>query len=73
VVIDLTECEFIDSSALNVLVGARKRLDGDGVSVGLSIVTPRPTIRKVFEITGLDPLFAIHPSRAAAMNGGAHV
>jgi anti-anti-sigma regulatory factor len=54
-------------------MGARKRLDGDGVSVGLSIVIPRPTIRKVFEVTGLDPLFAIHLSRAAAMNGGAHV
>jgi len=39
----------------------------------LSIVTPNPTIRKVFEITGLDTLFAIHPSRAAAMNGGTRI
>jgi len=39
----------------------------------LSIVTPNPTIRKVFEITGLDTLFAIHPSREAAMNGGTRV
>ena len=73
VIVDLTECEFIDSSALNILIGAREHLDGDGVSVGLSIVTPNPTIRKVFQITGLDTLFAIHPSRAAAMNGGTHV
>jgi anti-anti-sigma factor len=73
VIIDLTECEFIDSSALGVLIGARERLDGDGLSVGLSIVAPNPTIRKVFEITGLDTLFAIHPSRAAAMNGGTRV
>jgi anti-sigma B factor antagonist len=73
VIVDLTECEFIDSSALGILIGAHKRLDGDGVSVGLSIVTPNPTIRKVFEITGLDTLFAIHPSRAAAMNGGTRV
>jgi anti-anti-sigma factor len=73
VIVDLTECEFIDSSALGILIGARERLGGDGVSVGLSIVTPSPTVRKVFEITGLDTLFAIHPSRAAAMNCGAHV
>jgi anti-anti-sigma factor len=73
VIIDLTECEFIDSSALGVLIGARERLDGDGLSVGLSIVAPNPTISKVFEITGLDTLFAIHPSRAAAMNGGTRV
>jgi anti-sigma B factor antagonist len=72
VIVDLTECEFIDSSALNILIGARQRLAGDGVSVGLSIVTPSPTIRKVFEITGLATLFAIHPSRAAAMNGRTH-
>jgi anti-anti-sigma regulatory factor len=39
----------------------------------LSIVTPNPTIRKVFEITGLETLFAIHPSRAAAMNGGTRI
>jgi anti-sigma B factor antagonist len=73
VIVDLTECEFIDSSALNIIIGARQRLDGDGVSVGLSIVTPNPTVRRVFEITGLDTMFAIHPSRAAAMNGGTHV
>ena len=45
VIVDLTECEFVDSSALNILIGARQRLAGDGVSVGLSIVTPSPTMR----------------------------
>ena len=70
VIVDLTECEFIDSSALGVLIGAHNRLDA--LSVGLSIVTPNPSIRKVFEITGLDTLFVLHPNRAAAMNGGTH-
>lgn len=68
VIVDLTECEFIDSAALRVLLGARERIDG-GEPVELSIVTPNPTIRKVFEITGLEAIFAIHASRAAAMNG----
>jgi anti-anti-sigma factor len=72
VIVDLTECEFIDSSALNIIIGARQRLDGDGVSVGVDRHT-QPDGPQVFEITGLDTMFAIHPSRAAAMNGGTHV
>jgi len=44
---------FVDSSGLGVLVGAYKRLreDGDGQ---IRIVGAQQSVRKVFEITGLE-------------------
>jgi anti-sigma B factor antagonist len=68
VIVDLTNCDFLDSTALDILVSVNKRL---GSSAGISIVTADRQIRKIFEITGLDRVFAIHPTRAAAMNSRA--
>jgi anti-sigma B factor antagonist len=44
---------FVDSSGLGVLVGTYKRLreEGDG---SIRIVGAQPSVRKVFEITGLE-------------------
>jgi anti-sigma B factor antagonist len=71
VVVDLTECEFIDSTTLAVLVKAKK---GFGeAETPFSLVAADRNIRKVFEITGLDRVLTIHESRAAALNGGLHV
>ena len=44
---------FVDSSGLGVLVGAYKRLRkaGDGT---IRIVGAQPSVRRVFEITGLE-------------------
>jgi anti-sigma B factor antagonist len=69
IVVDLTECEFIDSTALGILVGANKQLRK--LAGGVSIISAEHDIRKMFEITGLDSMFAIHPSLAAARNGEA--
>ncbi len=55
--IDLSAVTFIDSTALGVLVGAVKRLrDVEGV---VAVGCGDPNILKVFEITGLDRVFAI--------------
>jgi anti-sigma B factor antagonist len=71
VVVDLTECEFIDSTALGLLVNAHKRLGT--AQARFSIVTADRNIRKIFEITGLDRVLTIHQTRAVAMNGGLRV
>jgi anti-sigma B factor antagonist len=68
VVIDLSECSFMDSTALGILLNARKKLGGQNHR--LVLVGPDSNILKLFEITGLESTFAIAPSRAAAMNGG---
>jgi anti-sigma B factor antagonist len=65
IVVDLTETTFLDSTALGVLIGAVKRLRSrDGV---LTIVNTDPNIAKTFEITGLDQIFTIRPSRDEAV------
>jgi anti-sigma B factor antagonist len=67
-VVDLTGVTFLDSSALGVLVGTLKRLrEREGE---LRIVEPRPTVRRAFEVTSLDQILAMYPTREAALRPG---
>jgi anti-sigma B factor antagonist len=68
VIVDLSNTTFIDSTTLGVLVGGVKRLrTNDGQ---LSLVCSDRNITKIFEITGLDRVFAIHPTLDAALGTG---
>lgn len=65
-VVDLTQTRFLDSTALGVLIGAVKRLrplDGR-----MAIVNTEPSTAKTFQITGLDRIFTIVPTRADALD-----
>ena len=65
IVVDFTNATFIDSTTLGVLVGGVKRLranDGE-----LSLVCSDRNIAKIFEITGLDRVFAIYETRDDAV------
>ena len=65
IVVDLTRTTFIDSATLGVLVGAVRRLrERNGT---LSIVCSDRSIRKIFEITGLDRVLAIYAGRDEAL------
>ena len=66
VAVDLSAATSIDSTTLGVLVGAAKQLrasNGD-----MALVCTQPEIRKVFEITGLEQVFAIHATREEALS-----
>jgi anti-sigma B factor antagonist len=65
-VIDLSAAEFIDSTAIGVLVGALKRLQESGGS--LAVVCTNENIRAVFEIVGLDDMIPMHRSRDDAVS-----
>ena len=66
VIVDLTSTTFIDSTTLGVLVGGVKRLrSNDGQ---LSLVCSDRNITKIFEITGLDRVFTIYPTRDEAVS-----
>ena len=65
VIVDFSGTTFIDSTTLGVLVGGVKRLRGqDG---RLSLVCSDRNITKIFEITGLDRVFTIYPTRDEAL------
>ena len=65
-VVDLSKATFIDSTTLGVLVGGVKRLrTNDGQ---LSLVCSDRNITKIFEITGLDRVFAIYGTRDEAVS-----
>jgi anti-sigma B factor antagonist len=67
VVVDFTDTTFIDSTTLGVLVGGVKRLRPAGGQ--LSLVCSDRNITKIFEITGLDRVFTIYPTRDDALSG----
>ena len=53
VTLDFGAVSFVDSSGLGVLVGAYKRLQENGTRGAIRIVGTQASVRKVFEITGL--------------------
>lgn len=65
IIVDLSKASFIDSTTLGVLVGARKRLRAHGGA--LAVVCPDPDQLGLFEMTGLDRVFSIHPDRDSAL------
>src|SRR5467141_1273106 len=66
VIIDFSNTTFIDSTTLGVLVGGVKRLrTNDGQ---LTLVCIDRNITKIFEITGLDRVFTIYPTRNEAVS-----
>jgi anti-sigma B factor antagonist len=59
VVVDFGAVDFIDSSGLGVLVGARKRMQERGGEIVVRGLTP--STRKIFDITGLTEAFNVEP------------
>jgi anti-sigma B factor antagonist len=63
-VVDLSDLEFIDSSGLGVLIGTLGRLHEQDRR--LALVIARPSVLRVFTITGLTTAFSIAESRDSA-------
>jgi anti-sigma B factor antagonist len=64
-VIDLGEVEFVDSTALGVLIEARTKLAN---AAGFLLAAPPAETRRALEISGLDRHFAIHDTVDAALS-----
>jgi anti-sigma B factor antagonist len=65
-VLDLSEVQFIDSTALGVLVGALQLSQSTGGDFRL--VIGDPFLLKIFRITGFDGMFSIHPQLEDALS-----
>ncbi|WP_090270504.1 STAS domain-containing protein [Thalassovita taeanensis] len=68
VVLDLTDVSFIDSSGLGAIVAAMKQLGKDR---RLHLAALMPNVDKVFRLTRMDTVFAIHDSVEQAVGANA--
>ncbi len=57
-VVDMSGVEFCDSTGMNVLLSAMKRLREHGGS--LELAAPRSAVRRILQVTGLDTVFSVH-------------
>lgn len=63
VTLELADLDFIDSTGVRTFVLGLKRLRQQGGDLGLR--SPRPSTRKVLEITGLTSLFRVEEIKGA--------
>ncbi|MBY6049181.1 STAS domain-containing protein [Vannielia litorea] len=64
IIVDMSAVGFLDSSGLGAVVGAMKQVD-PGATLELAGLTS--TVAKVFKLTRMDTVFAIHSSAEAAL------
>jgi anti-sigma B factor antagonist len=64
-VIDLSECTFLDSSAVRVLMSIARGAEASGGSV--AIVAPEPGILRVLEIAAVDTVLPVHETLDSAL------
>lgn len=63
VVVDLSEVEFVDSTALGALIEGRRQLGENG----LVLAAPGPEVRRALEVAGLIDHFPVSDSVDAAL------
>jgi stage II sporulation protein AA (anti-sigma F factor antagonist) len=67
ILIDLSDCEFIDSTGLALIVRAWQEVDnGDGEG-RLVLCCPNSQVRRLLDITGLETSISLHDDVDAAL------
>ncbi|MBS1844048.1 MAG: STAS domain-containing protein [Actinobacteria bacterium] len=70
VLIDLSDCTFIDSTGIALIVRAWQRVDtsaGNGGEGGLALCCQNEQVRRVLEVTGLEHSLRVFPTRDEAV------
>lgn len=67
ILIDLAECDFIDSTGIAVIVRAWQRATEDGDGDGLVLCCSNEQVQRLLKITGVESSISIHPDREAAL------
>jgi anti-sigma B factor antagonist len=67
VIVDLTDCSFLDCRGLRALIATRARLERSDRP--LALVLSNPSVLRILQITHCDELFEIYPSLGAAVDG----
>jgi anti-anti-sigma factor len=70
VVVDLSECSFLDSTVISALLNTSNRLRQSGGLLRLVIADDTHAgVRRLFELMEIDHVLPIHSSRAVAIAG----
>jgi len=64
-VVDLSGVEFCDSTGVNVLLAAHRQAREAGGD--LELAAPRPAVRKILQVTGLETVFTVIDSPAQSV------
>ena len=59
VIVDMSGVEFCDSTGMNVLLSCLRQARERGGE--LELAAPRPAVKKILQVTGLDSVFTIGP------------
>ena len=65
VLVDLSDCDFIDSTGLSLLVEAKRKLGDERRRFG--VCCPDPDVRRLLELTGIDRAVGLFDSRDEAV------
>jgi anti-sigma B factor antagonist len=63
VVVDMSGVDFCDSTGMNVLLSCLRQVRERGGE--LELAAPRPAVKKILQVTGLDTVFTIGDSPAS--------
>jgi anti-sigma B factor antagonist len=72
VVVDLTECEFIDSTGVRALLLSRQPRDSDQAPGGVAVAASSQQILRILTVMGIDQVIPVRPSveeAAAELSG----
>jgi len=70
ILLDLCECEFIDSTGIALIVRTWQRLSGEGEEGGggrLALCSINHQVRRLLQITGVEGSIPMHEDRSAAL------
>ena len=67
IVVDMSGVEFCDSTGMNVLLAAHRHATERGGELWLA--APRPPVRKILQVTGLESVFTVHDDPLAPGGG----
>jgi anti-sigma B factor antagonist len=64
-IVDLSGVDFCDSTGVNVLLAAHRQAREKGGD--LELAAPRPAVRKILQVTGLETVFTVIDDPAQAV------
>lgn len=67
IMLDLSKCEFIDSTGIALIVRAWQKLEGGGGKGRLVLCCINHQVRRLLKITGVESSISMHEQREAAL------